>query len=179
MGIKFYKEQGRLRFLEKEEIIKLLDNCSGYLKAIVTVAINTGLRKSELLNLKWHDVDFNRDIINLYQTKNGEKRKVPMNSTVKSTFIKINKQPESQYIFANQRGKPYTDLRKSFSKTLKRSEIANFRFHDLRHTSASQLAISGVDLNTIRELMGHKSLKMTLRYSHLSPDHKKRAARGA
>ena len=174
-GIRFYKEQGRLRFLEKEEIARLIDNCSGYLNAVVIVAINTGMRKSEILNLKWRDVDFYRDIIYLYQTKNGEKREVPMNSIVKSALIKTMKHPESQYIFANPKGLPYTNIKRAFSTALKKSGITNFRFHDLRHTFASQLAMAGVDLNTIRELMGHKSLKMTIRYSHLSPGHNKRA----
>jgi integrase len=174
-GIRFYKEQGRLRYLEKEEIAKLIDNCNGHLKSIVTVALFTGMRKSEILNLKWRDVDFNHDIIYLYQTKNGEKREVPMNALVKSALIKVEKNPDSQYIFANRRGGPYTNIRKSFFTALTKCDIINFRFHDLRHTFASQLAMAGVDINTIRELMGHKSLKMTLRYSHLSPDHKKRA----
>ncbi|MFC1709321.1 site-specific integrase [Candidatus Omnitrophota bacterium] len=72
-------------------------------------------------------------------------------------------------------GKPYTDIRKSFFTACKKSAIIDFRFHDLRHTFGSQLVMSGVDLNTVRELMGHKTLRMTLRYSHLPPDHKKRA----
>ena len=174
-GIRFYKEQGRLRYLEKEEIAKLIANCSGHLKSIVTIALFTGMRKSEILNLKWRDVDFNHDIIYLYQTKNGEKREVPMNALVKSTLIKVEKNPESQYIFANRKGRPHTNIRKSFFTALTKCDIINFRFHDLRHTFASQLAMSGVDINTIRELMGHKTLKMTLRYSHLSSGHKKRA----
>lgn len=85
------------------------------------------------------------------------------------------KHPDSQYIFCNNEGQPYGDIRKSFLTAIKKSGIVSFRFHDLRHTFASQLVMSGVDLNTVRELLGHKSLEMTLRYSHLSPDHKKRA----
>jgi len=71
--------------------------------------------------------------------------------------------------------KPYGDIKKSFLTAVKKSGIVDFHFHDLRHTFASQLVMSGVDLNTARELLGHKSLEMTLRYSHLLPDHKKRA----
>jgi len=85
------------------------------------------------------------------------------------------KDPNSPYIFHNEEGKPFYNLLKSFFTACKKSGIINFRFHDLRHTFASQLVMSGVDLNTVRELLGHKSLEMTLRYSHLSPDHKKRA----
>jgi len=174
--VKLFKENNqRLRYLEKEEIVRLLENCCEHLKPIVTVALNTGMRKGEILNLKWHDIDFRRDIIYLHNTKNGEKREIPMNSEVRTTLIKVRKHPQSPYIFCSKTGKPFGDIKKSFLTALTNSGIINFHFHDLRHTFASQLVMSGVDLNTVRELMGHKSIQMTLRYSHLSPDHKKRA----
>lgn len=174
--VKMFKENNqRLRFLEKEEINKLLDNCCGHLKPIVIVALNTGMRKSEILGLKWHDVDFKRNIIHLYDTKNGEKREVPMNEIVKRTLIGVPKNPDSPYIYCDNNAHNYGDIKKSFLTAVKKSGIINFHFHDLRHTFASHLVMAGVDLNTVRELLGHKSLEMTLRYSHLSPDHKKRA----
>lgn len=174
--VKMFKENNqRLRFLEKEEINTLLDNCGGHLKPIVVVALNTGMRKSEILGLKWHDIDFKRNIIHLYDTKNGEKRDVPMNDIVKRALVAIVKNPDSPYIFYNHNNKQYGDIKKTFLTAITKSGIINFHFHDLRHTFASQLVMSGVDLNTVRELLGHKSLDMTLRYSHLSPDHKKRA----
>lgn len=174
--VKLFKENNkRLRYLEKEEIAKLLAKCRGHLKPIVITALNTGMRKGEILGLKWHDVDFRRNIIYLYQTKNGERREIPMNEQVKNALVKVRKHPESPYIFCDKDGKPFGDIKKTFLTALKKSGILNFRFHDLRHTFASHLVMSGVDLNTVRELMGHKSLEMTLRYSHLSPDHKKRA----
>lgn len=174
-GIKFFKEQARLRFLEQEEIVILLANCDEHLRPIVIVALHTGMRKGEVLNLKWNDVDFKRNVIYLYQTKNEEKREVRMNEEAKTTLIKIKKHPDSSYIFCNKDGKPYGDIKKSFFTAIKKSGIINFHFHDLRHTFASHLVMSGVDLNTVRELLGHKTLDMTLRYSHLSPDHKQRA----
>jgi integrase len=175
-GVKLFKENNqRLRFLEKEEIDKLLSKCCEHLRPIATVALHTGMRKSEILGLKWHDVDIKRNIIHLSNTKNGEKREVPMNETVQKTLIGVRKNPESQYIFCNKDGKPYGDIKKSFFTAVTKSDIVDFHFHDLRHTFASQLVMSGIDLNTVRELLGHKSLEMTLRYSHLSPDHKKRA----
>jgi integrase len=175
-GIEFFKEDsGRLRFLEREEIPRLLSNCNDYLLPIVTVALNTGMRRGELFRLKWHDIDIRRDVIHLYKTKNGEARDIPMNEVVKATLIKVRKHPISPYVFCREDGKPYYNLRKSFFTALKKSDIVDFRFHDLRHTFASQLVMSGVDLNTVRELLGHKSLAMTLRYAHLSPNHKKRA----
>jgi len=174
--VKLFKENNkRLRYLEKEEVVKLLANCSRHLRPIVIVALHTGMRKGEILNLKWHDVDFKRDIIYLYQTKNNERREVAMNEIVKTELIRVRKHPKSPYIFCNKDGKPYGNVRKSFFTALKKSGILDFRFHDLRHTFASQLVMSGVDLNTVRELLGHKSPQMTLRYAHLSPDHKKKA----
>lgn len=175
-AVKLFKENNqRLRYLEQEDIQKLLANCNGYLKGIITVALFAGLRKSEILNLKWNECDFNRQLIRITNTKNGETRSVPMHDVIKTTLIKIHKHPESPYIFYKGNGRPFMNVRKSFDKLLTECKIEGFRFHDLRHTYASQLAMSGVDLNTIRELLGHKSLQMTLRYSHLSPDHKRRA----
>ncbi|MFH1014745.1 MAG: tyrosine-type recombinase/integrase [Nitrospirota bacterium] len=174
--VKLFRENNkRLRYLEREEIVKLLANCKRNLKPIVVVALNTGMRKGEILGLKWHDVDFKRGIIYLLNTKNGEKREIPMNEQVKTALIRTRKHAGSPYIFCRHDGKPYGDIKKSFFTAMKKSDIINFRFHDLRHTFASQLVMSGIDLNTVRELLGHKSLEMTLRYSHLSPDHKKRA----
>lgn len=176
LKVKLFKENNkRLRYLEKEEIVNLLSKCGGHLKPIVITALNTGMRKGEILGLKWHDIDFRRNIIYLYHTKNGEKREVPMNEQVKTALIKVKKHPESSFVFCDKDGKPFGDIKKSWLTALNKSGILKFRFHDLRHTFASHLVMSGVDLNTVRELMGHKSLEMTLRYSHLSPDHKKRA----
>ena len=98
-----------------------------------------------------------------------------MNPLVRRTLIAVRKHPDSPYVFCNANGENYANVRKSFFTALKKSGIIKFRFHDLRHTFASHLVMSGVDLTTVRELLGHKSLEMTLRYSHLSPDHKQRA----
>jgi len=175
-SVKMFKENNqRLRFLEREEIDRILANCCEHLRPIVIVALHTGMRKGEILGLKWRDIDIKRNIIHLSNTKNGEKREVPMNETAQKTIIGVLKNPESQYVFCNKDGKPYGDIKKSFFTAIEKSGIVDFHFHDLRHTFASQLVMSGVDLNTVRELLGHKSLEMTLRYSHLSPDHKKRA----
>ena len=175
-GVEMFKVNNRrLRFLEQEEIPKLLSNCCEHLKPIVIVALNTGMRKGEILKLKWHDIDIKRNIITLLDTKNGEKREVSMNEVAEKALIAVSKHPDSPYIFCNKDGKPYGDIKKSFLTAIKKSDIIDFHFHDLRHTFASQLVMAGVGLNTVRELLGHKSLEMTIRYSHLSPDHKKRA----
>lgn len=174
--VKLFKENNkRTRYLEKGEIKKLLDACEGHIKPIVILALNTGMRKREILNLRWQDIDIEKGIVYLLDTKNSEKREVPINDLVKRTLIKIRKHPDSPYVFYNKDGKPYANVRKSFFTALKKVDIMNFRFHDLRHTFASHLVMLGIDLKTVQELMGHKSIEMTLRYSHLSPDHKARA----
>jgi len=166
---------GRLRFLEKEEIVKLLSNCTKHLRPIVILALFTGMRRGEIFGLKWEDIDFKRDIMTLLSTKNGEKREVPMNEQVKTALMHVTKHPNTSYVFCNEKGVPVHDIRKSYSTALRKSGITNFRFHDLRHTFASQLVMSGIDLNTVRELLGHKDIAMTLRYSHLAQSHKQRA----
>ncbi|MFH1800589.1 MAG: tyrosine-type recombinase/integrase [Candidatus Omnitrophota bacterium] len=173
--VKFFKEDNRrLRFLSKEEIQILLGHCSPKLRAIVEVALNTGMRKGEIQGLKWEDVDYVNEVIALMQTKNDEKRYCPLNLNIRKALASIKRHSESSYVFCGEDGKPF-NFRKAFQTALKKSKIEDFRFHDLRHTFASHLAMSGVDLNTIRELLGHKSLEMTLRYSHLSQSHKNKA----
>ena len=175
-GLKFLPvDNKRTRFLEKEEIRRLLENCDKHLKDIVEFALNTGMRKGEIFNLKWHDIDFNRGLVHILKTKNGEKREIPMNEAVRDILYRVRKNPDSPYVFASFNGKPFNDIKKSFYTALNKAEIENFRFHDLRHTFASQLVMAGVDLMTVKELLGHKTIEMTLRYSHLSCYHKHRA----
>ena len=175
-SVKLFKENNqRLRYLEQEEIKQLLNNSKGYIRAIVITALFTGMRKSEILNLKWNNCDFNRSLIRLTYTKNNEVRTIPIDKKLREILIAVPKHPDSPYIFSKKNGQPFGNIRKSFDKLLETCKIREFRFHDLRHTYASQLVMSGVDLNTVRELLGHKSLQMTLRYAHLSPDHKRRA----
>ena len=104
----------------------------------------------------------------------AEKREIPISSLLMKVLLDIRKRKNGIYIFSNS-GSPYVDIRKSFKRALEKEKIKNFRFHDPRHTFASQLVMSGVDLKTVRELLGHKSIEMTMRYSHLSPDHKRAA----
>jgi integrase len=165
----------RLRYLEKEEITTLVANCSQELKPIVILAVNTGMRRGEILNIKWTDIDFKRDVICLLETKSDEKREVPMNEAVKDALIKVRRNPKSPYVFCYKNGEQVKDIRKSFWTALKKSGIKDFRFHDLRHSAASHLVMAGIDLNTVREILGHKTIEMTLRYAHLSPNHKKKA----
>jgi len=162
--------------LEKEEIARLIPACPSYLEPIVTVALNTGMRKGEILNLKWNDLDFRNRLIYILQTKNKKVRKIPMNNIVFRTLLRVRKNPKSPYVFCKKKdGSPYRDIRDGFKNALKRAGIRHLRFHDLRHTFASHLVMAGVDLKSVQELLGHRTFDMTLRYSHLSPDHKRKA----
>jgi integrase len=176
---RFKGETKRVRYLLPDEIQKLLPNCEGLLgdllKPLVTVALHTGARKGELQNLQWPQVDFEMGIISLLDTKNGERREIPMNETVRAMLKEI--EQKSEFVFANRRGKRIDDaqIHIAFHVALKKAGFEDFHFHDLRHTFASNLVMQeGVELNDVRELLGHKNMSMTLRYAHLSPRHKTR-----
>ena len=166
-------EVRRVRYLMPEEVQSLLSNCADHLRPIVTVALNTGMRKSELLGLMWNQVNFEQGIITLTETKNNERRDIPMNETVKAKLKEIER--KGDHVFYDGDGRTFRNVRKSFDTAVRKSKIEDFRFHDLRHTFASNLVMEGVDIMTVKELMGHKDLTMTLRYSHLAPNHKTRA----
>lgn len=164
--VKLLKEPpGRLRYLEKEEIKKLIDSCAPHLKPIVIMALNTGMRRGEILNLKWSDISLKNRNILVRNSKSNTSRIIPMNDTVYKTLKSTPKKGE--YLF-NLDGNKIGDIKKSFKNALKRAGIEGFRFHDLRHTFASHLAMLGCNLKTIQELLGHKDIKMTFRYAHLT-----------
>lgn len=175
--VKFLKETNHLlRYLDAEEITQLLEVAKKPIKGIIITALNTGMRRGEILNLKWVDIDFHQKIIHLLKTKSGKKREIPINKILSDTLVGIRKNPRSSYVFCKKNGEPYKDIRTIFLTALKHAGITKkCRFHDLRHTFASHLVMSGIDLNTVRELLGHADLKTTLIYAHLSRDHKKRA----
>ena len=170
------ENNSRLRFLSKEECADLIDACEPHLRPIIILALNTGMRKGEILNLKWNQVDLQHGLIFLEKTKNGERREIPINRTVRHTLSKMVRRLDLPYVFYNPlTGRPYKDIRVAFHSALKRAKIRDFRFHDLRHTFASHMVMAGVDLSTVKELLGHKTLEMTNRYAHLAPNHKIRA----
>ena len=155
----------------------LLAECSAWLRPIVTVALHTGMRRGELLGLTWRDVDFHVGCIVLDPegTKSGHGRKIPMNRTVCSLLEELRVQTPVRGLDAPvfrgpDGGEPNMTLRREFGRVRRKVGLAGFRFHDLRHSHASFLVQAGVPLNTVRDLLGHRSLAMTLRYAHLSPD---------
>jgi integrase len=170
------ENNSRLRFLSREECQNLINACDQHIRPIVIIALNSGMRKSEILNLTWNQVDLKHGFILLEITKNGDRREIPINMSLRNTLQNLPRRLDGGFVFSNpKKGKPYRDIRKSFPSALRKAAIQDFRFHDLRHTFASQLVMAGVDITTIKELLGHKSLAMTLRYSHLAPSHKARA----
>jgi integrase len=171
---------GRVRYLEKEEIKTLLDctkqSKSKDLHAVVIIALGTGMRLSEIMNLRWEQVDVVNEVIKLSTSKNGDPRFIPLKGFVLET-VKAKTDPRGikakDLLFPS----PYdvkkpTDIRSAWETAIKKSGIQNFRFHDLRHTTASHLAMSGKGLHDIASLLGHKDLQVTRRYAHLSNAHK-------
>jgi len=166
----------RLRYLSKKECQSLIVCCPNHLKPIVITALNSGMRKSEVLTLTWDRVDLNNGFILLEKTKSGRPREIPINTTLNRTLTELPRADNNPHVFNNPgTGKPYQDIRNSFATACKNAGIKDFQFHDLRHTFASHLVMAGVDIPTVKELLGHQSLEMTLRYAHLAPSHKVKA----
>jgi len=174
--VKLFKENNkRRRFLTQEEIDKLIGCCQPQLKPLVITALTTGMRKSEILNLKWQDVDFGTNLITIKDSKGGESRQIPINDTLREILFEIKKESQHEHVFLNIHGEPYKDFRTAFKKAKNGAALKDFTFHDLRHTFASHLVMANVNLKTVQELLGHKSMQMTMRYSHLSEEYKGRA----
>lgn len=173
--VKLSKENNkRQRFLSPEEAQSLIEACAPHLRPVVITALNTGMRKEEILSLQWEkNVFLQHGFIQLLETKNGEHREVPINQTLRSELQRITRRLDSPWVFCDPKtGNRYGNMKKSFYSACRKAGITDFRFHDLRHTFASQLVMAGIDITTVKELMGHKTLTMTLRYAHLAPAHK-------
>jgi len=166
----------RLRYLSKEESQALIDASGPHLRPIVITALNTGMRREEILSLEWgKHVDLRHGFILLDKTKNGDRREIPINSDLRETLQGLIRRIDSPYVFVDKNGRRFKEVKRSFSTACRKAGLKDFHFHDLRHTFASQLVMAGVDLITVKELLGHKSIAMTLRYAHLAPGHKIKA----
>lgn len=162
------EDNSRVRFLEEDEIRKLLSVSPPYLKNIIKAAILTGLRKGDLLNLKWGDIDLERGFLTFREQKKRNKLKVKeLNDDMLALLMEIPK-GKDDHIFCGRDGNPLKVIKRSFDTALRRAGIKDFHFHDLRHTSASHLLMRGASLKAVQEHLGHSSLEMTERYSHLS-----------
>jgi integrase len=184
----FNPANGRLRYLHPEDEAPAFFNAvrqgPDYLFPLAVVAIYTGLRKGNLLDLRRSQIDFNANVISVERTKSNRPLVVPMNKTVRTVLsdwlnVVDEKVGETEYVFVHtgkrHTAKPLQDIKKAFAAALTRAGIVDLRWHDLRHSYGSWLALAGVDLLTIKELMGHETVTQTLRYAHLNRKHRKTA----
>jgi site-specific recombinase XerD len=169
------EDNGRTRYLTVDEETRL--------RAVVTnrypqhmpeldIALNTGLRRGEQYSLTWEDVDFGMKMLTVCLTKNGETRHVRLNSAAVTALSELyGNSPASGYVFTSRQGDRLLKGRHWFEPAIQAAGVKNFTWHCLRHTFASRLVMAGVDLRTVQQLMGHKTIQMTVRYAHLTPEH--------
>jgi len=170
----------RTRFLSNDEILEIIKHCPDFFKPVVIFAVLTGFRISEILSLKWEHIDLDNGLIFIETYKSREKNIFPISTTVIELLKNLKKlQAENNinhgYVFTNRYGEPYKpdnkDYYKIFKSACRKAGLHDVRFHNLRHTFASLLAMNGVDLYTIQKLLRHKSFRMTERYAHLTHKH--------
>ena len=172
--------RGRVRFLSDDERKNLLEAAKTswcpFLYLIVVLALSTGMRLNEIMTLKWDQIDFQKSVLVLLKTKNGEARRVAIRGLALELLKEHSKvrQINNLLLFpgvARNKLTGHFDIRKAWLDTRDRAKLKDFRFHDLRHSCASYLAMGGASLLEIAEVLGHKSLGMVKRYSHLADSH--------
>ena len=193
--IKQIKEVKKLpRFLSQEEVTLILEHSNDYLKSFIKILLLTGFRISELLNLKWEQVDLNNGMIHLvnstdFKTKTRTDREIPINSNLKEALLEIKDfyyipttgkrykrlDQHKTYVICNTEGKRMNSVRKSYGRLLSKLNIKHATLHTLRHTFASFGVMNGVDLYTLKDLLGHTRVTTTEIYAHLNREHKKNA----
>ena len=173
------------RFLTKDEVQRLLDHSSNWLRPILIMMLNTGIREGERATMRFKDVDFEKKRLLIHSSKTKSYRAIPMNKKVEETllwlkdnYISLNsyntlkrKPHQREYIFCNEEGSPVLKIRKALANACKKAGLKGVTPHTMRHTFASHLVMSGVDLNTVQRLLGHSSISTTMIYSHLTEDH--------
>lgn len=187
MGKRLREPEGRIRWLTKEEAGRLTkaaetDPRATHLPDLIRLAVNTGMRKGEMLELEWQRVDLKANLVHLNaeHTKAGKRRSVPLNDEARAALLNRARFraihcPDSPWVFANRKGERIGSIKTSFSSACEIAEIENFTVHDLRHTCAAWLVSAGASLIEVRELLGHSTIRMTERYAHLAPDNVRNA----
>lgn len=174
---KLKEPRGRVRFLDDDERGRLLEACQGSadyrLYPLVVLALSTGARKSELLGLRWRDVDTQKGLAVLHHTKNGERRTIAVRGHALEQVKALRKvrRLDTDLVFPSDSGEGSLEPREAWVDALRVAKIEDFRFHDLRHCAASYLAMNGASLAEIAEVLGHKTLQMVKRYAHLTDQH--------
>lgn len=170
--------RGRVRFLDESEREALLKACQDssnhFLYPVVVLALSTGMRQGEIMNLRWEDIDIFKGRITLHQTKNGERRAVALHGLALQLLQDLysrRKQDIGLLFPSKENSNKPMDLRFPWEQALKKACIEDFRFHDCRHSCASYLLMNGASLAEIAEVLGHKTLSMVKRYSHMSEAH--------
>jgi site-specific recombinase XerD len=165
----------RTRWLAPEEETRLraaISSASPEHAPELDLALNTGLRRGEMYGLVWESVNTHRRVLTIPRSKNGETRHVPLNSPALAALAELLKRGDGTGpVIRNLGGEPLAGPRYWFEPAVRQAKIRAFSWHCLRHTFASRLVVAGIDLRTVQELMGHKSIQMTVRYSHLTPKH--------
>lgn len=170
------KERQVVRYLTEEQAQKLISACPDYFRPAVIFALYTGLRASEIFSLKWEQVDLENKVIRLEHTQTKTKECYTVHLTEQLVeLLKSLPKHKHGYVFTNHKGEPYSTqgYKRAFKTACKKAGIENFRFHDLRHTFASWVAMKSKDLYLVKELLHHKDLRSTQRYAHLTEDYKK------
>ncbi len=164
------------RILSAGEEVKLLEAASSHLRPMIFLALHAGMRRSEIFRLRWDHINWKERVIivGAERSKSRRIRTVPMNRTVLSVMKRLHKGRQIGYVFGEGL-KPLIDIKTAFLGAVRRSRIPPIRFHDLRHTFGTRLVLKGEDLKTVQELLGHSDIRMTMRYLHPSPAHKRKA----
>jgi integrase len=164
------------RTLTADEEERLLRASAPHVQVAILIALNTGLRLKEVLELRWKDIDFAAGMITVERTKGGKRLQVEANSRLKAALVEYQSLQPGEFLFLSERtGKPILSPKTAFHNAVRRSGIAHIRFHDLRHTFGTRLDAAGVGLVTIQKLMGHSTIRMTERYSHPGASERRRA----
>ena len=173
------EDNHRERVLTPDEEERLMTESSDHLKPILVMALNTGMRKGEILSLTWNNVDFDNNlfIINASNNKSKKTKRIPINSYLKTMLLelKLKNQVTSENVFLGDDNKPIKDIKTAFKNACRRANISGLRFHDLRHTAGTRMLESNVNIVAISEILGHSSIDITKR-RYLHPDNSLREA---
>ena len=179
-GLQKVPERSRWRYLDRGEMQALLCELekrhNQHIRPIVLTALYTGMRRGEILNLRWKDVDLKQGIIHVMESKTGRSRTIPITKDLRQIFPKMKSRFKGTYVFVTTRkkGGKIKEFKTAWGNALTRAGIDDFTFHDVRHTFASHLVMRGAGISTVASLLGHADVRMTQRYAHLAPGHRSR-----
>ncbi len=172
--VSYFPEQNRDYVLSKEEIGRLLEAAGGTLRKIVLIALNTGLRKGEILSLRWNQVNFEEGIISFARTKSAKYFRVPMNQVVRDILAGVEK--KSDHVFPGRGSRGYLfDCKKQFEAAREKAGLPELRFHDLRHCAGTYMAAAGIPLTTVQQILGHQDIRTTIRYINPNDEGRRKA----